>query len=158
MPIREFELYHGVVLTKIVRRGVDSLSLIERGGNDAWAAYKINADCVVYVKHASTDSGITKDGAVRYQFTFDVPHINRLRGYETEFGSDCTHVGLVCANSEVAFFSVSDLWQCLQHQPPTRATVRVHIKPKNSLRVLGPLNTATPLIVSRNALDKHAFP
>jgi hypothetical protein len=43
MAIRQFELFHGAVLTKLVRRGQRvALTMIETSPNDPWAVYTIN--------------------------------------------------------------------------------------------------------------------
>ncbi len=102
--IKDFELYHGVVLTKIVRQGgAESISLIERGGDkEAWAAYHVNASCVVYVKYRGKPNKARNKAkeAKCYSFSFHPVHLDQFKRYEAKYGEENTFMALVCADEE----------------------------------------------------------
>ena len=49
--VKEFELLHGIVLTKLLRSDGAALRLIETDAKKAWAAYRVNDEINVYVKY-----------------------------------------------------------------------------------------------------------
>lgn len=52
MAIKEFELFHGAVLAKLLRSNEPiTLCLIERSERDPWASYRINDACSIYIKY-----------------------------------------------------------------------------------------------------------
>lgn len=64
MALREFEFYHGAVITKILRKDMPvTLTLIETDTDKSWSAYKIadNAvDKVIYMKYCASPRETSK--------------------------------------------------------------------------------------------------
>lgn len=162
MSIQKFEPYHGAVLTKIVRQQKMSLSLIEQ--SSAWAAYLVNTACVVYVKHA-TQGKTANDGGKVYRFTFAPEHVSELAKFEDGMPHCKVMVALVCATTEIAFFPVGQLWQCIDRDDrDAKQWVSVTAYPgtKKQLRLAGSTrNSRTgdePIKVPESAIEKFEFP
>ncbi|EPS49557.1 hypothetical protein CFSAN002368_17135 [Clostridium botulinum A1 str. CFSAN002368] len=64
MAIKEFEFYHGAVLTRILRKDIPlTLTLIETNTLESWSAYKISdnaKDAILYIKYCSAPN-VTKN-------------------------------------------------------------------------------------------------
>ena len=97
MAIREFELFHGAVLTKLVRgeRPV-ALRMIETRVSQAWSAYKVNDQLVLYVKHSSKPRKGTRQKKARtWQFTFSPDDISKIAAFGPQTP---TYVVLACGD------------------------------------------------------------
>ena len=55
MPIQDIELFHGVALTKLLRKGPKAVRLVEFNPKNSSSAYKINlSNCYLFIKHSKT--------------------------------------------------------------------------------------------------------
>jgi len=162
MSIQSFEPYHGAVLTKIVRREKMSLSLIGRDRNAAWGAYEVNSECLVYVKHDSKGTDAVDPPGRRYAFCFNPSHVSELVSFEGGYASENVYVALVCGCEVIAFFPVSELWQCIDRDGAKKnQTVSVLYQPGTSrqLWVTGPnKRIKEPLKVPASGIDRVKFP
>jgi hypothetical protein len=61
MAVHEFELFHGIALTKLVRaeRPI-SLRMIKTRPGEAWSAYTINNEVELFLKHSTMPSKLEK--------------------------------------------------------------------------------------------------
>ncbi len=106
MSISAFEMYHGIVLSQVVRNTKTSLKLIEKKEDQAWGAYKVMDNVneyLLYVKYSSKDTNTEK--RKRFNFTFtpeDMKRIERDR-------KDHVLVCLVCGREEVCVLTEKDL-------------------------------------------------
>ncbi|OHB76255.1 MAG: hypothetical protein A2Z25_16215 [Planctomycetes bacterium RBG_16_55_9] len=99
MPIRDFELYHGALLTKLVRsdRPV-TLRMIETEADECWSAYTIDDTVTVYTKASGHGKFYEKDNSVKWTFTFQPKHLNDLRRLSEQ---NDVYIALVCANHSI---------------------------------------------------------
>ncbi len=157
MSIRKFELYHGAVLVKIVRRS-KSLTLFERGDDTAWAAYLVNDTACIYVK-TSDQRGGDRSGAARFSYTFQPAELGFLAEQRNTRGPACVFAALVCGDKEVALVTVDELARCIDLGATTAQNMTVLVQAGQSLRVYGPLNgNAGPVPVARNRIDTYDLP
>ena len=86
--VKEFELFHGVVLAKLMRNDRPvSLRMVEVRPNEAWSTYKINDKALLLVKYGAQPR-TTKAGTT-WSFTFNANELERLR-------DERHHLALVC--------------------------------------------------------------
>lgn len=164
--VHEFEMFHGIVLTKLVRRHHPvSLSMIETRTRDAWAEYKVNDEVVLYVKHSTSPQSLKREGGIAWNFSFASDHIDRIRALKND-GDIC--IALVCGDRDLAELRVMQICLLQKHQvvdlldlESTRSqTIRVRYLPGTgkSLRVRGSLTGMTELVVPRSGLDNWQIP
>ena len=106
MSISPFELYHGAVLSQVVRHPKTALKLIERKDNQGWASYGVTdnaADYLLYIKYASKHAYSKK--RKKYNFTFSPQDISRLKKKKDEKVLVC----LVCGSEEICLLDNDDL-------------------------------------------------
>ena len=95
MKIKDFELYHGVVLTKIARQDKNlTLRMIETQPKSAWALYRVDDKANLLIKHSKSPH--SDDYGRKWQFTFSEGQMEQLDLGETS--SSGTHVALVCGH------------------------------------------------------------
>lgn len=97
MAIREFELFHGVVLTKLVRSDKPvSLRLIEARPNESWSTYTLNDEVDLFVSH-SRSPRVLADGGASWSFVFSA---NQLRQLNSEHRGRPVFAALVCGRGD----------------------------------------------------------
>jgi hypothetical protein len=96
MPLRDFELYHGALLTKLVRSDRPiTIRMIETETNECWSAYTIDDTVTIYTKASGHGKFDEKDRYVKWTFTFQPKHLSDLRRLSEQNG---VYLALVCAN------------------------------------------------------------
>jgi hypothetical protein len=61
MPIQEFELYHGAVLTKVMRTDpMPTLRLIEKDQRDARGSHRVDDSVILHIKHAKASRALKR--------------------------------------------------------------------------------------------------
>jgi len=85
MPLREFELFHGAVLTKLVRNDRPvALRMIETRPSEAWAMYLINNEVPLLVKHSTNSRELRRrQGARSWTFVFGNDQLREVRSGTT---------------------------------------------------------------------------
>ncbi len=104
MSIAKYELYHGAVLTQIVRNPKKlSLKLIERNKDEhGWAMYSISAGKEDYILFVKTTGKITQGRKDRYcNFTFSLGDIELLNRYKDKK----LLVVLVCGEEQICLLT-----------------------------------------------------
>ena len=97
MAIREFELFHGAVLTKLVRNDRPvRLTMIETA-EDARSVYTVNDTVFLYIKHSKSPKK-DNDGCLTWTFTFSVKRFQEIREYRRQMN---VFIALVCGQSRV---------------------------------------------------------
>ena len=79
MSIKEFELFHGAVLTKLVRieRPI-TVTLIETQREQTWSVYKV-MDGQLFIKHSTSPRPLSRGkGGYSWTFTFSPEHISQI--------------------------------------------------------------------------------
>lgn len=96
MSVHEFELFHGAVLTKLVRsdRPV-TLRMIETRPAEAWAAYTINLDVLLLIKYSTTFRSLKRQPGRAWTFAFSPAEVHCLGSGPNGKQS---FAALVCAN------------------------------------------------------------
>jgi hypothetical protein len=96
MRIQDFELYHGALLTKLVRgdRPI-TIRMIETDADDCWSAYTIDDAVTIYTKASGHGCFREADKSVKWTFTFQSRHLAKLAELSQQHS---TYVALVCAN------------------------------------------------------------
>ena len=80
MAIREFELFHGAILTRLVRSNKPiTLRMIETRPVDAWSTYRLNDEVNVLFKHSLAFRKTQRDDARVWNFAFTRDQISQLR-------------------------------------------------------------------------------
>ena len=123
MGLSEFELYHGAVLTQIVRNpsGV-SLKLIERDSEKyGWGMYKIGAGTKDHILVVKSTTKVTKGRKNYCNFTFSIGDINLIKKYE----SKDLLIALVCHDNHICLLTKSDVisLKILESDKPCRISV-----------------------------------
>jgi hypothetical protein len=102
MKLQDYELYHGAVLTRLVRSGqFTTVRMIETNRKECWSAYVVDEDCAVYCKHRSHSdperwgSDHIPITSAKWMFTFLPEHEEKLSELASRYSA---YVALVCAN------------------------------------------------------------
>jgi len=96
MAIRDFELYHGALLTKLVRSDRPiTIRMVETDTNECWSVYTIDDDVTIYTKSSGHGDFCEKDKSVKWTFTFQPRHLHDLRRLSEQ---NDVRLALVCAN------------------------------------------------------------
>lgn len=97
MPIRQFEMYHGAVITRLLRseRPV-SLRLIETQPTESWSTYTLNDTVDLFITYSRSPREVNRSGGgTSWQFTLSR---NQLRQINPEHRGRPVYLALVCAN------------------------------------------------------------
>ena len=100
MAVREFELFHGAVLTKLVRSDRPiTLRMIETNPSEAWSTYKVNDEVRLLVKHSTNQRVLERrSGGRSWTFVFGV---DQLRQLQAGVGEKKVFAALVCGGKDV---------------------------------------------------------
>jgi hypothetical protein len=98
--ISEFELFHGVVLTKLLRsKRPISLHMIEARPGERWSAYTVNGEVDLFIKHSTTPSATVRGGEGRsWPFVFGLGQLRQMADSKARGG---VYVALVGASRRV---------------------------------------------------------
>lgn len=163
--VKEFELLHGIVLAKILRSEGASLRLVETDTKNAWAAYKINDEVIVYVKYALTKRRTKKEGKLVWSFQFQSADTKKLVQLRAE---KPVYTALVCGvtdiksakEMQICLLDPEQIDKCIDVNVVVVQTISVEYKPGTSLRAYGPSNAEErkKLVISRGKLDEWKIP
>lgn len=159
MPVREFEMFHGAVLTKLVRGDRPlTLRLIETRPEDSWSTYRVNDEVGVLVKHSVRPRTLKREeGAVAWQFVFSAEQMEQLRQPETWVALVCGSTNFGARDMEVCLLAPSQVATLTDLTDGGQQSVTVKRLPGRSLRV-GSARAAEALVVPRNRLDDWSVP
>ena len=162
MAIKQFQLFHGAVLTQLVRNDRPlTLRMIETHPDDAWAVYTINDQVDLFIKHCASPRGLTRQrGASRWQFVFSPEQIAQLRALAAERE---VHSALVCGRRDlkegdmhVCLLNMKELVQLIDLESASTQSITVKYLPGKKLRVSAP--HGQDLLISQNALAQWEVP
>jgi hypothetical protein len=159
MPIQEFELYHGAVLTKVMRTDpMPTLRLIEKDQSDAWGSYRVNDAVILHIKHATVARTLKRAPGVRkWTFTFPPAEVAALAR------DSQVYVALVCGRSdgrtkgEICLLKPDEVLQLLDASGSTAQTITVESEPAKELRAHSTRDECD-LKVPRNRIDTWRVP
>jgi hypothetical protein len=157
MPIQDFELYHGAVLTKVMRTDPKpTLRLVERDHTDAWGSYRVNMDVVLDIKYATAGKSSKRSpSTLRWLFGFPLSEAASLAKHPATF------LALVCGKAkgstegEIALIEPDELKALLDLQAQASQAISVEYEPGKQLRIHTPRHDCK---VPRNRIDKWKVP
>ena len=158
MSIKQFEVFHGIALTKLIRSEKPvSVSLIETKPTEDWQVYGI-IDVDLFVKHrASSTSLVRKKGGHSWQFNFSPSEISRINKKDKP-----VHVALICGQHsinkgmEICFLKPEQVKRIFPSEVSKSFSLTVKSEPGNSLRVI--VDRKEKMIVSRTAIENWDIP
>ncbi len=119
MPVRESELFHGAVLTKLLRSEKPvALRLIETRPGENWSTYTLNDTVDLFVSYSKSPRSISRKGFCGTSWTF-VFSQNQVRQMNPKKGRP-VWVALVCGKSDR---SKGDMHVCLLDPEQVAETV-----------------------------------
>ncbi len=157
MPVREFELFHGAVLTKLVRSDKPlTLRMIETRSGESWSTYKINDEVRLLLKHSVISRSLSREKSRAWQFVFSPDQMVQLAVPNTW----CV---LVCGGKTVGD---TQMEVCLLDPTQTAVLLDVSISTQQSLlvkRIEGKSLRASSarsneIVIARNRLDTWTVP
>jgi hypothetical protein len=159
MAIKEFELMHGGVITRLLRKDIPlQITLVEKSSNDSKAVYKIlsqnNNELTLYIKYRSRPEPRKKEGNT-WIFNFTQKNLNELNSYK----DGNFMIALVCGNddklndSEVCLLDKQQVVSCINTDSNSNQTITVKLTGSKSFRAYGTMTTGDPLIIPRNRIN-----
>ncbi|MBC8493116.1 MAG: hypothetical protein H8D43_04955 [Chloroflexi bacterium] len=161
MTIKQFELFHGAVLTKLVRSDqTRTLRMIETRPGEAWAVYTINDAADLFLKHSASARVLTREpGGFSWQFAFGPEQVSQIHERQA---SRQVYVGLVCGQSDakqgkmqICFLHPDELAKLIDFEDASTQSITVRYIPRRKLKVC---SGNVGLSVSQNALDQWDVP
>ena len=162
VSVKEFELFHGAVLTKLVRNQKPiTLRLIETRFDDS-RVYTLNDVIELYVKHSISPRGLIRgEGGYAWTFTFDVEHLHQIRELKkrrtTFLALVCGHRDVKKARVETCLIGLDDYPDLLDFESNAQQSVTVKYKTgAKKLRILR--DRQEKFLIPLNALDNWEIP
>lgn len=156
MPIRTFELFHGAVLTKLVRSGHPvTLRLIETGSLDAWGMYRINDEVNLLLKYSTIPK--PHNAATRWDFVVSPTEMTALSKGTTWLVLIGGSLELHKTTMEVCLLEPDEIKK-LFHLKGLRESVYVRAEQGKSLRVGPPKQGQEELVIPRSRLETWRVP
>lgn len=154
MSISRFEMYHGSVLTQIVRNPKISLKLIERdSAKHSWGMYSIasgSKDYVIFIKSTSNIDKAKRTQEDYSGFTFALEHIERLKKHLDKSLLVC----LVCHDQIICLLTKSDIEELKLLESKKSCRIAVYWKSGSELRIQSPFAELSHK-VARNRLKNY---
>lgn len=159
MSVREFELFHGAALTKLVRTETAlTLRLIETRPTDSWSTYRVNDEVNILLKHSVRPrSRKRENGAAVWQFVFSPDQMKQVTQAGTWAALVCGAPELGASDMDVCLLDPTQLAQLLDTGRTNQQSLTVKRLPGKSLRVTS-VRVSDEFVVPRNRLDDWAVP
>jgi hypothetical protein len=165
LSIKDFEMFHGAVLTKLVRSDNPiTLRMIETNLKEAWSAYTLNDEVILYIKYSTKPQQRKKNEDVLiWIFSFSTAHLGELQNLRKR---KAVYMALVCGqraiddpNMYVCLITPDEIAQCIDIQAIQQQTINVRYEPRKKLRVWGGVNTVeNPILVASRKLEDWNVP
>lgn len=157
MSVREFELFHGAVLTKLVRTEKPlTLRMIETRSADAWSTYRINDELSLVIKHSVKSRSLKGESAKAWQFVFSPEQMRQVAESGTWAALVCGASTATDAAMEVCLLEPSELSELLDLRSSGQQSLMVKRIEGKSLRVSS--SRRLEMVIPRNRLDKWEVP
>ena len=162
MSVRNFELFHGAVLTKLVRTDRNmTLRLIETRTQDAGAVYTINDEVHILVKYSASPQPVQREEGQRWTFSFTPGQLRQLCDFT---GAAGCHVALVCgdrdlnnATVQICLLDPDHVEKLIDLQSRSTQAVWVKYLPRKNLRVSSG-HVTTPINIPQGRIDTWEVP
>lgn len=161
MSIKEFELFHGAVLTKLMRNEKPiTLRLIETRPDDS-RVYTLNDTIELYIKHSTSPRSLLRgEGGYSWTFTFNQEHIKHIRELKKRHS---TYIVLVCGHkdlktrAEACLINLDEHTELIDLEENEQQSITVRYKPgEKKFRLF--LDRRPEILISLNSLDKWEIP
>ena len=158
MPVREFELFHGAVLTKLVRSDrPTTLRMIETIPGEAWAAYTINGEVTLLIKHSAAPRRLgRRSSGMRWSFRFGPDQIRQLSSANVWLALVCGTVRVGKIQMDICLLDPEQVDQLLDKSSLSQQAIAVRQLPGRSLRASSA--RIDEFVVPRNRLDTWEIP
>lgn len=161
MAIKDFELFHGIVLTKLVRSDHPiSLRMIETNKDQAWSAYRVNDASFLYIKYRTRARKTKRPKGLAWVFIFSEDELEQISNLKKQHP---IFLALVCVDKKpnsVCLLEPSEIERCINLDFKGSQNITVLYQRNKNLRAYGPLNSSEDdkLVVPQSRLDKWAPP
>ena len=160
MPVREFELFHGSVLTKLVRSDRPlTLRMIETRPGDAWSTYRVNDEVSVLLKYSLNRRSLKREKAKawQWQFVFSPDQMKQLQNAVTWYALVCGSKFLEDSDMEVCLLDPTQIAELLDLSSTSQQSLTVKRIEGKSLRASSP-RLGEEMVVARNRVDTWNVP
>jgi len=166
MAIKVIELFHGVVFAKLLRSDRPiSLKMFEFNADKSSAAYIVNDEVALYVKHSKSPKLRQRKGYDRaWLLGFSPKHLREIR----QFSNNRTiRMVLVCGDDklenaksmQVCFLEPNEITECMDCSASKTQTINVTNVKRGKLRVWGSKNSYEhPLLIEKYRLELWDVP
>jgi hypothetical protein len=162
VTIRQFELFHGAVLAKLVRSDRPlTLRMIETRPGEAWAVYTINDEVELFLKHSASVNELAREpGSLSWQFAYtpgQVAQIDHLRSMREVYTAlVCGRRNIKLGNMQICLLDPRHIDRLIDFTNIKSQSVTVKYIPGKKLRVYS--RYSVEFLVSQNSLDKWEVP
>jgi hypothetical protein len=162
MTIRQFELFHGAVLAKLVRNEKPlTLRMIETRTGEAWSVYTINDEVDLFLKHSASAKELTREpGSLSWHFVFTPKQVAQIDELQIVRQA---HVALVCGrkdirleNMQICLLTPKDVASLIDFEEKSSQSVTVKYIPGKKLRVYS--GHSVECLIAQSSLDKWEVP
>lgn len=162
MAVREFELFHGVVLTKLTRsKRPITLRMIETKPSEAWSTYIINDEVLLVIKHSTNQRRLerTRSG-LSWTFVFSPEQLRQLQPSDSHKQVFAALVGggkdVKKDTMQVCLLDWEEIQKILDLRSSKSVSLTVRYLPGKALRVFH--ERKQELLVPQNRVDKWEIP
>lgn len=160
MGIKQFELFHGAVLAKLVRSDRPiALRMIETK-EESWSVYTINDEIEIFIKHSAATRELSREkGGFSWQFIFTPEQIEEIRILQS---TKKVAIALVCGRQnikddmQIAFIESEDINEIIDLSKNISQSLTVKYLPRKKLQLITDYKVEKK--VSQNALDNWIVP
>ena len=124
--IKEFELYHGVVLSRLIHGG--ELLEIKTYSLDSNASYVLNQSIGLYIKYSTKRM-------TPWHFSFKKNHQHEIQNLKDKFGE--VFLVLVCGHDGVVALSYNELKKVLDEDHKEVEWLAIHRRVREKYKVTG---------------------
>lgn len=164
MSIRDYEYYHGAVLTKIVKSDMPTtLRLIETNITEA-SVYKINDEAVIFIKYSATPRVATLQNVKWWRWSFNLysNHINSIKRLFKDYNHlnlvfVCGHKDLATMPMEICVIEKNEIPYIIDLKAENTQTITVSYSPNKRLHVNGPASSSV-LKIPAKRIEKPNIP
>jgi len=164
--VSDFELYHGIALTKLVRNDEPvTLRLIETDPRKAWAAYILNDEVAMYAKYRTSPYALKRvEGGRVWNFQFGSDELTKIQKLKDRRS---VYLTLICGRREIKGSDVSmhtclvrpdEVSDLIEISSPDSQNIKVKYLPGKYFRVSGSKTDRDEVKIPRSRLGKWQVP
>ena len=155
--VKEFELFHGAVLTKLARSKKPlTLCMIETQSADSWSTYRVNDEVRLLIKHSLSGRSLKTEKAKVWSFVFSPDQMRQLQETGTWAALVCGAKTVGGTDMEVCLLDPGQLATFLDLGSAGQQSMMVKRLDGKGLRVSS--GRSAERIINRNRLDVWEVP